>query len=79
MLIVVTFVSSLVHNYSISYMSKDPYSPQFMCYLFIFNFFYVNAGLRFTYFTLPFLFACQLGIATPLKLHNIHMFKIKEK
>lgn len=32
MLIVVTFVSSLVHLYSISYMSHDPHSPRFMCY-----------------------------------------------
>jgi len=39
MLIVVTFVSSLVHLYSISYMSHDPHSPRFMCYLSIFTFF----------------------------------------
>uniref|UniRef100_A0A0D6QS05 NADH-ubiquinone oxidoreductase chain 5 n=1 Tax=Araucaria cunninghamii TaxID=56994 RepID=A0A0D6QS05_ARACU len=39
MLIVVTFVSSLVHLYSISYMSEDPHSPRFMCYLSIFTFF----------------------------------------
>jgi len=38
MLIVVTFVSSLVHLYSISYMSHDPHSPRFMCYLSIFTF-----------------------------------------
>lgn len=31
--IVVIFVSSLVHLYSISYMSEDPHSPRFMCYL----------------------------------------------
>nr|YP_009863156.1 NADH dehydrogenase subunit 5 [Anthoceros punctatus]YP_009863198.1 NADH dehydrogenase subunit 5 [Anthoceros agrestis]QKD76612.1 NADH dehydrogenase subunit 5 [Anthoceros punctatus]QKD76654.1 NADH dehydrogenase subunit 5 [Anthoceros agrestis] len=35
MLIVVTFVSSLVYLYSISYMSEDPHSLRFMCYLFI--------------------------------------------
>jgi NADH-ubiquinone oxidoreductase chain 5 len=39
MLIVVTFVSSLVHIYSISYMFKDPHSPRFMCYLSVFTFF----------------------------------------
>lgn len=39
MLIVVTFVSSLVHIYSISYMSHDPHSPRFMSYLSIFTFF----------------------------------------
>nr|UBB40098.1 NADH dehydrogenase subunit 5 [Noronhia intermedia] len=39
MLIVVTFISSLVHLYSISYMSEDPHSPRFMCYLSIPTFF----------------------------------------
>ena len=39
MLIVVTFVSSLVHVYSISYMANDPHSSRFMCYLSIFTFF----------------------------------------
>lgn len=31
--IAVTFVSSSVHLYPISYMSEDPHSPRFMCYL----------------------------------------------
>nr|YP_010035092.1 NADH dehydrogenase subunit 5 [Aconitum kusnezoffii]QOX10115.1 NADH dehydrogenase subunit 5 [Aconitum kusnezoffii] len=39
MLIVVTSISSLVHLYSISYMSEDPHSPRFMCYLSIPTFF----------------------------------------
>jgi proton-translocating NADH-quinone oxidoreductase chain L len=39
MLIVITFVSSLVHIYSISYMSEDPHIPRFMSYLSIFTFF----------------------------------------
>jgi NADH-ubiquinone oxidoreductase chain 5 len=39
MLVVVTFVSSLVHLYSISYMSHDPSAARFMCYLSIFTFF----------------------------------------
>lgn len=39
MLVVVTFVSSLVHIYSISYMSGDAHVPRFMCYLSIFTFF----------------------------------------
>ena len=39
MLIAVTFVSSSVHLYSISYMSEDPHSPRFMCYSSIPTFF----------------------------------------
>jgi proton-translocating NADH-quinone oxidoreductase chain L len=39
MLVVVTFVSSLVHVYSIAYMAHDPHSTRFMCYLSIFTFF----------------------------------------
>nr|YP_010250666.1 NADH dehydrogenase subunit 5 [Nymphaea hybrid cultivar]QTV76322.1 NADH dehydrogenase subunit 5 [Nymphaea hybrid cultivar] len=39
MSIVVTSVSSLVHLYGISYMSSDPHSPRFMCYLSIPTFF----------------------------------------
>jgi len=39
MLIVVTCISSLVHLYSISYMSEDPHLPRFMSYLSIFTFF----------------------------------------
>nr|YP_009704673.1 NADH dehydrogenase subunit 5 [Tamarindus indica]QEX95876.1 NADH dehydrogenase subunit 5 [Tamarindus indica] len=39
MLIVVTSISSLVHLYSISYMSEDPHSPRFMSYLSILTFF----------------------------------------
>nr|WRW54305.1 NADH dehydrogenase subunit 5 [Ziziphus jujuba] len=39
MLIVVTSISSLVHLYSISYMSEDPHRSRFMCYLSIFTFF----------------------------------------
>ena len=38
MLIVVTFVSSLVHIYSIGYMSHDPHKPRFMSYLSLFTF-----------------------------------------
>ena len=39
MLIVVTFISALVHLYSIGYMSLDPHVPRFMSYLSIFTFF----------------------------------------
>lgn len=39
MLVVVTSVSTLVHLYSISYMSGDPHLPRFMSYLSIFTFF----------------------------------------
>ena len=38
MLIVITFVSSLVHIYSIGYMSHDPFKPRFMSYLSLFTF-----------------------------------------
>lgn len=39
MLIVVTFVSALVHIYSIGYMSEDKSIPRFMAYLSLFTFF----------------------------------------
>ena len=39
MLIVVTLISTLVHLYSISYMSEDPHLPRFMSYLSLFTFF----------------------------------------
>ena len=37
--VVVTFISSLVHLYSIEYMSHDPHLPRFMSYLSLFTFF----------------------------------------
>lgn len=39
MLCVVTFVSSLVHLYSIGYMADDPHKSRFMAYLSLFTFF----------------------------------------
>ena len=39
MCVVVTFVSSLVHFYSIEYMSHDPHLQRFMSYLSLFTFF----------------------------------------
>lgn len=39
MLVVVTFISSLVHLYSSGYMSEDPHVPRFMSYLSLFTFF----------------------------------------
>lgn len=39
MLIVVTFISSLVHIYSTEYMENDPHLPRFMAYLSLFTFF----------------------------------------
>lgn len=38
MLIVVTTVSSVVHLYSVGYMSHDEHKPRFMCYLSLFTF-----------------------------------------
>ncbi len=38
MLVVVTFISSLVHIYSIGYMHYDPHKPRFMSYLSLFTF-----------------------------------------
>jgi NADH-quinone oxidoreductase subunit L len=39
MLVVVTWVSALVHIYSVGYMSHDPHVPRFMSYLSLFTFF----------------------------------------
>jgi len=39
MLLVVTFISSLVHLYSTEYMENDPHLPRFMSYLSLFTFF----------------------------------------
>ncbi len=38
MLVVVCFVSSLVHIYSVGYMSQDPHKPRFISYLSLFTF-----------------------------------------
>jgi len=38
MLVVVTFISSIIHFYSIGYMSKDPCKQRFMAYLSLFTF-----------------------------------------
>ncbi len=38
MLVVVTLISSIVHIYSIGYMSHDPHQPRFMSYLSLFTF-----------------------------------------
>ena len=38
MLVVVTFISSLVHIYSSGYMHHDPHKPRFMSYLSLFTF-----------------------------------------
>ena len=38
MLVVVTSISSLVHIYSIVYMSHEPHKPRFMAYLSLFTF-----------------------------------------
>jgi len=39
MLIVVTFISTLVHLYSTDYMEHDPHVNRFMSYLSLFTFF----------------------------------------
>lgn len=39
MCVIVTFISSLVHLYSVEYMSHDPHLPRFMSYLSLFTFF----------------------------------------
>ena len=38
MLVVVTLISSIVHIYSIGYMSHDPHKPRFMAFLSLFTF-----------------------------------------
>ena len=42
MLFIVTFISLLVHFYSISYMSNDPHLPRFLAYLSLFTFFMLS-------------------------------------
>jgi len=42
MIVVVTFISSLVHLYSTEYMENDPHLTRFMSYLSLFYFFHVN-------------------------------------
>ena len=39
MLVIITFISFLVHVYSLDYMSHDPYQTRFFCYLSLFTFF----------------------------------------
>nr|YP_010338814.1 NADH dehydrogenase subunit 5 [Glaucosphaera vacuolata]UNJ18764.1 NADH dehydrogenase subunit 5 [Glaucosphaera vacuolata] len=39
MLVIITFISSLVHMYSVAYMNNDPHRPRFMSYLSLFTFF----------------------------------------
>ena len=41
MLIVITLISTLVHLYSVSYMSEDPHIIRFMSYLSLFTFFMI--------------------------------------
>jgi len=39
MLVIVTFISTLVHLYSVEYMEKDPHKTRFMSYLSLFTLF----------------------------------------
>ena len=39
MLVVITFISFLVHVYSLEYIGKDPHLPRFISYLSLFTFF----------------------------------------
>jgi proton-translocating NADH-quinone oxidoreductase chain L len=41
MLVIITFISSLVHLYSTEYMENDPHLPRFMSYLSLFTFFMI--------------------------------------
>lgn len=41
MLLVITFISSIVHLYSITYLSEDPYISRFMAYSSLFTFFMI--------------------------------------
>ena len=45
MLCIITFISTLVHLYSIEYMSTDPHLTRFMSYLSLFTFFIHHYGL----------------------------------
>ena len=58
MLVVVTLISSLVHIYSIGYMSHDPHKPRFMAYLSLFTFSMLmlvtsDNSVSYTHLTLP--------------------------
>ena len=53
-LVVVTSVSSLVHLYSIGYMSEDPYLSRFMSYLSLFTFLMLSLVLADNYLQLFF-------------------------
>ena len=61
MLVVVTSVSSLVHIYSIGYMSHDPNKPRFMSYLSLFTFVFVFL-LEIIYHLLSLLFPSSSGV-----------------
>lgn len=41
MLVVITFISLLVHLYSTTYLMDDPYLSRFMSYLSLFTFFMI--------------------------------------
>jgi NADH:ubiquinone oxidoreductase subunit 5 (subunit L)/multisubunit Na+/H+ antiporter MnhA subunit len=41
MLLVVNFISALVHTYSVEYMETDPHLARFMSYLTLFTFFMI--------------------------------------
>ena len=54
MLLVVTFISTLVHLYSIEYMETDPHLPRFMSYLSLFTFFMLILITANNFFTIIF-------------------------
>ena len=45
MLVVVTTVSTIVHFYSVGYMSADPHVPRFISYLSLFTFFMIMRAI----------------------------------
>ena len=68
MLLMVTWISSMIHIYSIGYMSHDKSIPRFMAYLSLFTFFML---MLVTSNNLVQLFLVGRGLAWRLSAHGI--------
>lgn len=72
MLIVITFISTLVHFYSYSYMGQDPHLPRFLSYLSLFTFFMLMLVTSDNFFQM-FLGWEGVGLASYLLINFWHM------
>ena len=75
MLVVVTLVSSLVHIYSIGYMSHDPHKPRFMAYLSLFTFAMLTLVTADNFLQLFFL--CQFELKLQLLQRKLLSFQLR--